>query len=60
MNKTSKEENQMLIKDIKKNEDKIYEQNKYSKFLIQPAYKPWTYLMLLELFQNLMKQFNQI
>ena len=39
MNTTSKEENQMLINDIKKNEDKIYEQDEYSKFVIQPTYK---------------------
>ena len=38
INTTSKEENQMLINDIKKNNDKIYEQE-YSKFLIQPQYK---------------------
>ena len=38
MNTTSKEENQMLINDIAKNKDKIYEQE-YSQFAIQPAYK---------------------
>ena len=38
MNTTSKEENQMLINDIAKNKDKIYEQE-YSQFVIQPAYK---------------------
>ena len=38
MNTTSKEENQMLINDIKKNEDKIHEQE-YSRFVIQPAHK---------------------
>ena len=38
MNTTSKEENQMLVNDIEKNKDKIYEQE-CSKFVIQPAYK---------------------
>ena len=38
MNTTSKKENQMLINDIAKNKDKIYEQE-YSQFVIQPAYK---------------------
>ena len=38
INTTSKEENQMLINDIEKNKDKIYEQE-YSKFVIQPAHK---------------------
>ena len=37
-NTTSKEENQMLINNIEKNKDKIYEWE-YSKFVIQPAYK---------------------
>ena len=36
---TSKEENQMLINDIKKNKDKIFKQDEYSKFVIQPPYK---------------------
>ena len=38
INTTSKEENQMLINDIEKNNDKIYEQE-YSKFVIQAAHK---------------------
>ena len=29
----------MLINDIEKNKDKILEQNEYSKFVVQPAYK---------------------
>ena len=39
LNTTSKEENQMLINDIEINRDKIFEQDKYSKFVIQPAHK---------------------
>ena len=39
INTTSKEENQMLINDIGKNKDKIFEQDEYSKFVIQPANK---------------------
>ena len=39
INTTSKEENQMLINDIEKNKDKIFEQDEYSKFVIQPTYK---------------------
>ena len=37
-NKTSKEENQMLIDLIETNKDRIYEQE-YSKFVIQPTHK---------------------
>ena len=29
----------MLINDIEKNKDKIFEQDEYSKFIIQPTYK---------------------
>ena len=39
INVTSKEENQMLINDIKINRDKIFEQDKYSKFVIQATHK---------------------
>ena len=34
-----KEENQIIIDDIENNKDKIFEQHKYSKFVIQPAHK---------------------
>ena len=44
INTTSKEENQMLINDIEKNKDKIFEQDEYSKFVIQPAYKRGDFL----------------
>ena len=39
INTTSKEENQVLINNIKKNKDKIFEQDEYSNFVIQPTYK---------------------
>ena len=39
MNITSKEENQMFINDIEINRDKIFEQDKYGKFVIQPTHK---------------------
>ena len=39
LNTTSKEENQMLINDIEINRDKIFEQDKYGKFVIQPTHK---------------------
>ena len=38
INTTRKEENQMLINDVKTNRDKIFEQE-YGKFVIQPAHK---------------------
>ena len=39
INTTSKEENQMLVNDIEINRDKIFEQDKYSKPVIQPPHK---------------------
>ena len=39
INTTSKEENQMLIDNIKENEDKIFEQDEFRKFVIEPAQK---------------------
>ena len=39
INTTSKEENQMLINDVEINRDKIFEQDKYSKPVIQPPRK---------------------
>ena len=39
INTKGEEENKILIDDIEKNRDKIYEQDEYSKFVIQPTYK---------------------
>ena len=39
INTTSKEENQMLVNDIEINRDKIFKQDEYGKFVIQPAHK---------------------
>ena len=39
INTTSKEENQTLVNDIEINKDKIFEQDKYGKFVIQPPHK---------------------
>ena len=39
INTTNKEENQIIIDDIKKNKDKLYEQGDFHNFVIQPGYK---------------------
>ena len=39
INTIGEEENKIIIDDIKKNRDKIYEQDEYSKFVIKPTYK---------------------
>ena len=48
-NTIGKEENKIIIDDIKKNRDKIYEQDECSKFVIQPI-NVIIYSMLLKLF----------
>ena len=39
INTTSKEENQIIINDIKTNKDKIFEQDDFNNFVIHPGYK---------------------
>ena len=39
INITSNEENHMLVNNIETNRDKIYEQDKFSKYVIEPAHK---------------------
>ena len=39
INTTSKEENKIITDNVKKNRDNIYEQDDFSKNIIQPAYK---------------------
>ena len=37
INTTSKEENQIIVKNINKNKDKLYEMNYFYNFVIQPG-----------------------
>ena len=39
INTIDKEEKQITIEDIENNTDKTFEQDEYSKFAVQPAYK---------------------
>ena len=39
INTTNKEETQIIITDFKKNKDKLYEQDDFHNFVIQPGYK---------------------
>ena len=39
INTTNEEENKIIINDIKKNRDKIYEQDDFNNFVIQSSYK---------------------
>ena len=49
INTTNKEENKIIIDDIKKSRDKVYEQDNFSNFVIQPSYNVVIYSMLLRL-----------
>ena len=39
INTTNKEENQIIINNIKKNKNKVYEQDEFNNFVIEPGYK---------------------
>ena len=39
VNTTNKEENQIIINDFEKNKDKLYEQDDFHNFVIQPGHK---------------------
>ena len=56
LNTTSKEENQIFINDIKKNRDKIYEQDDSSNYIIEPIYKRSDLINAIDVILN----FNEI
>ena len=56
LNTTSKEENQIFINDIKKNKDKIYEQDDSSNYIIEPIYKRSDLINAIDVILN----FNEI
>ena len=37
INKTNKEENQIIVKNIEKNKDKLFEMDKFNDWVIQPS-----------------------
>ena len=39
INTTNDEENKIIINDLKKNKDKIYEKDDFNNFIINPGYK---------------------
>ena len=51
INTTNKEENQIIVKNIEKNKDKLFEMKDYSnEWVIQPKVNVLIYLILLNLF----------
>ena len=55
INTTNKEENRIIVKNINKNKEKLYEQDDYYNFVIQPNSGRIDQQTLLSLFQTLMK-----
>ena len=56
INTIGEEENKIIIDDIKKNRDKIYEQDECSKFVIHPAHKRGDLLDAIKIILN----FNEV
>ena len=56
INTIGEEENKIIIDDIKKNRDKIYEQDESSKFVIEPTYKRGDLLDAIKIILN----FNEV
>ena len=56
INTIGEEENKIIIDDIKKNRDKIYEQDESSKFVIEPTYKRGDLLDAIKIILN----FNEL
>ena len=56
MNTIGKEENKTIMDSIEKNKDKIYEQDEYSKFVIQATHKRGDLLDAIKIILN----FNEV
>ena len=56
INTIGEEQNKIMIDDIKKNRDKIYEQDECSKFVIHPAHKSDDLLDAIKIISN----FNEL
>ena len=52
---TNKEDNRMLIDYIEENKDKIFEEDEYSKFVIQPPHKCGDLLDVVKVIQQFSK-----
>ena len=55
----NKEENQITVKNINENKEKLYKQDDYYNFVIQPRDWRINLLALLDLFYTLMKNSNR-
>ena len=58
INTTNKEKNQIIVKNISKNKDKIYEKDKYDDWVIQPSDQCINLLDTIKLIVNFNKEFN--
>ena len=55
INTTNKEENQIIINDIEKNKDKLYEEDDYRNYVIQPSDQHFDLVVAI----NLILDFNE-
>ena len=60
INTTNKEENQILVKNILKNKDKLYEMDEFNDWVIQPSDQRINLKDSIDLILNFNKELNQI
>ena len=57
-NTTNKEENQIIVKSIKENNDKFFEMDKFNDWVIQPSNRRNDLIDAIDLILDFMKQFD--
>ena len=58
INAINKEENQIIVKNIEKNKDKLYKKDEFGDWVIQPIDQRINLLDTIKLILNFNKQFN--
>ena len=58
INTINKEENQIIVKNIEKNKDKLYKKDEFGDWVIQPNDQHINLLDTIKLILNFNKQFN--
>ena len=58
INAINKEENQIIVKNIEKNKDKLYKKDEFGDWVIQPNDQHINLLDTIKLILNFNKQFN--
>ena len=58
INTTDKEENQIIVENIEKNKDKLFKEDKFYHFVIQPSDRRINLINSIKLILNFNKEFN--